>query len=62
MKTLVNLASHVLLFICVPIIVFLYLFILVLFTLAELMFYIFDRSERKRSQLIKKLLFPLHKR
>ena len=62
MKTLVNLFSHILLFIFVPLIFLVYVFMLVLFSVARTLFYIFDKTERKRNIIINKILFPLHKR
>lgn len=62
MKIIVDILSHVLLFIFVPLIFLVYVFMLVLFAVARTLFYIFDKTERKRDSIINKILFPLHKR
>lgn len=62
MKAIVELISYALCFVIVPVVFFIYLFILLLFATAELLFYLFDRTEERRARLIKKLLFPLTKR
>jgi len=61
MKAIVELISYALCFVIVPVVFFIYLFILLLFATAELLFYLFDRTEERRARLIKKLLFPLTK-
>ena len=62
MKAVVNIISHILLFVVIPFIFLVYVFILVLFATARALFYIFDKTERKRDSIINKILFPLHKR
>jgi len=62
MKLIAELISGVLLWIFVPVILLVYLFILLLLAIGELFIFIFDRADRDRTRLIKKLLQPLQKR
>ena len=62
MKALVNIISHAIAFVLIPLLFIVYLFVLLLFTVAEIMFYVFDRTEQKKTQIISKLLFPLSKK
>lgn len=62
MKTTVNLFSTVLMFAIVPLIFFIYLFILLLFAMAELLFYIFDKTDQRRLTILKRIFYPLNKR
>ncbi len=62
MKQIANLISGVLLWVMIPVIMLVYLFILLLLAVGELFIFIFDRADRDRTRLIKKLLQPLQKR
>jgi hypothetical protein len=62
MKQIADFISGVLLWVMIPFIMLVYLFILFLLAFSELFIYIFDRADRDRTRLIKKLLQPLQKR
>jgi hypothetical protein len=62
MKQIADFISGVLLWVMIPLIMLVYLFILLLLAISELFIYIFDRADRDRTRLIKKLLQPLQKR
>lgn len=62
MKQIADFISGVLLWVMIPLIMLVYLFILLLLAFSELFIYIFDRADRDRLRLIKKLLQPLQKR
>ena len=62
MKQIADFISGVLLWVMIPFIMLVYLFILLLLAVGELFIFIFDRADRDRTRLIKKLLQPLQKR
>jgi hypothetical protein len=62
MKLIADFISSVLMCVMIPLIMLVYLFILFLLAFSELFIYIFDRADRDRTRLIKKLLQPLQKR
>jgi hypothetical protein len=62
MKQIADFISGFLLWVMIPLIMLVYLFILLLLAISELFIYIFDRADRDRTRLIKKLLQPLQKR
>jgi hypothetical protein len=62
MKQIAEFISGVLMWLMIPLIMLVYLFILLLLAISELFIYIFDRADRDRTRLIKKLLQPLQKR
>jgi hypothetical protein len=62
MKPIADFISSVLMCVMIPLIMLVYLFILLLLAFSELFIYIFDRADRDRTRLIKKLLQPLQKR
>jgi hypothetical protein len=62
MKQIADFISGVLLWVMIPFIMLVYLFILLLLAISELFIYIFDQADRDRTRLIKKLLQPLQKR
>ena len=62
MKALVNVISHALAFILIPLLFIIYAFILLIFSVAKLLFYVFDKTEQKRAHLISKILFPIGKK
>jgi hypothetical protein len=62
MKQIADFISGVLLYVMIPFIMLVYLLILLLLAISELFIYIFDRADRDRTRLIKKLLQPLQKR
>ena len=61
MKLAVELLGAALCFVIVPVVFFIYLFILLLFATAELLFYVFDRTDERRARIIK-TFFPFIKR
>lgn len=62
MKPIVEVISSALMMAIIPVLLFIYLFILFLLAIAEMFFYIFDRADHQRTNLIKKFLNPLQKR
>lgn len=62
MKQIADFISSILLWVMIPFIMLVYLFILLLLAVGELFIFIFDRADRDRTRLIKKLLQPLQKR
>lgn len=62
MKQIADFFSSILLWVMIPFIMLVYLFILLLLAVGELFIFIFDRADRDRTRLIKKLLQPLQKR
>lgn len=59
MKPIIEFISSILLWLLIPLILFVYLLALLLIALGELFSYLFDRADRDRIRLIKKLLTPL---
>ena len=53
MKVIVEFISYALCFVIVPVVFFIYLFILLLFATEELLFYVFDRTDERRARIIK---------
>ena len=62
MKPVFELLSSVLLWLFIPVLMLVYILILFLLAVGELFIFVFDRAERDRTRLIRKLLQPLHKR
>lgn len=62
MKLIADIIGGALCFIIVPVVFFIYLFVLLLLVIADLIFYIFDRTDENKTRIIKKLINPLSKR
>jgi len=62
MKPIIDLISYLLSFIVIPVIAILYTIILILFGIAELFNYLFNKYENKRLQLLRKILQPFEQK
>ena len=62
MKPIFNLISYLLSFIVIPVIAILYTIILILFGIAELFNYLFNKYENKRMRLLHKILQPFEQK
>lgn len=62
MKQIFELISHLLLYLIIPFILIVYGVVLLVLMLGYAFSYIFDWTEKKRSWIIHKILFPLQKR
>ena len=62
MKPIFNLISYLLSFIVIPVVAILYTIILILFGIAELFNYLFNKYENKRMQLLRKILQPFEQK
>lgn len=62
MTRIIEFISSLLMAAMIPVLFFIYLFILVLLAMGELFLYVFDKADRDRANLIKKFLKPLQKR
>ena len=62
MKPIIDLISYLLSFIVIPVIAILYTIILILFGIAELFNYLFNKYENKRMRLLHKILQPFEQK
>ena len=49
-------------FLMLPVVMIIYAGILVLYCTAELLFFVFDKGEKKHENFIKRIIFPLYQR
>ena len=62
MKPIIDLISYLLSFIVIPVVAILYTIILVLFGIAELFNYLFNKYENKRLRILRKILQPFEQK